>query len=53
VGAVLQGKQFVSANDLQRQERIHRAVNVGKHPCGQVTVFVLDQPDEVAQPTEE
>jgi hypothetical protein len=34
-------------------ERIHRAVNVGKKPYEQVTVFLLDRPDAVAQPTEE
>jgi quercetin dioxygenase-like cupin family protein len=34
-------------------ERIHRAVNVGKQPYEQVTVFLLDRPDAVAQPTEE
>ena len=34
-------------------ERVHRAVNVGKQPYEQVTVFLLDRPDAVAQPTEE
>ena len=34
-------------------ERIHRAINVGKQPYEQVTVFLLDRPDAVAQPTEE
>jgi hypothetical protein len=34
-------------------ERIHRAVNVGKQHYEQVTVFLLDSPDAVAQPTEE
>jgi quercetin dioxygenase-like cupin family protein len=34
-------------------ERVHRAVNVGRQPYEQVTVFLLDQPDAVAQPTEE
>ena len=33
--------------------RVHRAVNVGKQPYEQVTIFLLDQPDAVAQPTEE
>jgi quercetin dioxygenase-like cupin family protein len=32
--------------------RVHRAVNVGKQPYEQVTVFLLDRPDAVAQPTE-
>ena len=31
--------------------RVHRAVNVGKQPYEQVTVFLLDRPDAVAQPT--
>jgi hypothetical protein len=34
-------------------ERVHRAVNVGGQPYEQLTVFLLDQPDAVAQPTEE
>ena len=34
-------------------ERIHRAVNVGKQPYEQVTIFLLDRPDAVPQPTEE
>jgi hypothetical protein len=34
-------------------ERIHRAVNVGKQPYEQVTIFFLDRPDAVPQPTEE
>ena len=33
--------------------RVHRAVNVGKQHYEQVTVFLLDRPDAVAQPTEE
>jgi hypothetical protein len=33
-------------------ERVHRAVNVGKQPYEQVTVFLLDRPDAVPQPTE-
>lgn len=30
--------------------RIHRAVNVGRQPYEEVTVFLLDRPDAVAQP---
>jgi quercetin dioxygenase-like cupin family protein len=33
--------------------RVHRAVNVGEQPYEQVTVFLLDRPDAVAQPNEE
>jgi|SRR5579872_5171824 len=33
--------------------RVHRAVNVGRRPYEQVTVFLLDRPDAEAQPTEE
>ena len=33
--------------------RVHRAVNVGERPYEQVTVFLLDRPDAVAQPTEQ
>ena len=33
--------------------RVHRAVNIGKQAYEQVTVFLLDRPDAVAQPTEE
>ena len=33
--------------------RVHRAVNVGKRPYEQFTVFLLDRPDAVAQPIEE
>jgi len=33
--------------------RVHRAVNVGEQPYEQVTVFLLDRPDAVPQPTEE
>jgi quercetin dioxygenase-like cupin family protein len=33
--------------------RVHRAVNVGKRPYEQVTVFLLDRLDAVPQPTEE
>jgi len=32
--------------------RVHRAINVGKQPYEQVTMFLLDHPDAVAQPTE-
>ena len=34
-------------------DRIHRAVNVGKLPYDQVTIFLLDRADAVAQPNEE
>ena len=33
--------------------RVHRAVNVGSQTYEQVTVFLLDRPDAVPQPTEE
>ncbi len=33
--------------------RVHRAVNVGKQFYEQVTIFLLDRPDAVAQPIEE
>ena len=33
--------------------RVHRAVNIGKKIYGQVTIFLLDRADAVAQPTEE
>jgi hypothetical protein len=33
--------------------RVHRAVNVGKQPYEQVTVFLLDGPNAVPQPSEE
>ena len=33
--------------------RVHRAVNVGKQTYEQVTVFLLDHPDAVAQPSEQ
>ncbi len=32
-------------------ERIHRAVNIGNRDYEQVTAFLLDRPDAVAQPT--
>ena len=34
-------------------KRIHRAVNVGKKDYEQVTVFLLDHPDAVPQPSED
>jgi quercetin dioxygenase-like cupin family protein len=34
-------------------ERVHRAVNVGKQPYEQVTIFMLDHPDAVAQRSED
>jgi quercetin dioxygenase-like cupin family protein len=33
--------------------RVHRAVSVGNQPYEQVTVFLLDRPDAVPQPTNE
>jgi hypothetical protein len=33
--------------------RVHRAVNMGRHPYEQVAIFLLDQSDAVAQPNEE
>jgi quercetin dioxygenase-like cupin family protein len=33
--------------------RVHRGVNVGKQLYEQVTVFLLDRPDAVTQPTQE
>ena len=32
-------------------DRIHRAVNVGTTPYEEITVFFLDQPDAIPQPT--
>jgi quercetin dioxygenase-like cupin family protein len=32
--------------------RVHRAMNIGKQPDEQVTVFLLDPPDAAAQPSE-
>lgn len=32
--------------------RVHRAVNVGRQPYEQITVFLLDRPDAVPQPNE-
>ena len=34
-------------------DRVHRAVNVGKQPYEQITVFLLDRPDAAPQPNEE
>jgi quercetin dioxygenase-like cupin family protein len=34
-------------------KRVHRAVNVGEQPYEQVTVFLLDHPKAVPQPSEE
>jgi quercetin dioxygenase-like cupin family protein len=31
-------------------EHVHRGVNVGSRPYEEVTVFLLDRPDAVAQP---
>jgi len=33
--------------------RVHRAVNIGKQMYEQVTIFLLDRPDAVPQPTDE
>jgi quercetin dioxygenase-like cupin family protein len=33
--------------------RVHRAVNLGKQPYEPVTIFLLDRPDAVPQPSEE
>jgi quercetin dioxygenase-like cupin family protein len=33
--------------------RVHRAVNIGKQMYEQVTVFLLDRPDAVPQPTDD
>jgi hypothetical protein len=45
----------ISAGQVEWEEpteRIHRAVNVSKQPYEQVTVFLLDRPDAVAQPAQ-
>jgi hypothetical protein len=42
-----------TASPVMGSERIHQAMNIGKQPYEQVTVFLLDRPDAVAQPTEE
>jgi quercetin dioxygenase-like cupin family protein len=34
-------------------DRVHRGVNVGQFPYEEVTVFLLDHPDDVPQPPEE
>ena len=34
-------------------DRIHRAVNVGRQPYEEITVFFLDRPGAVPQPNEE
>ncbi len=34
-------------------DRVHRAVNVGRQPYEEITVFLLDHPDAVPQPREE
>jgi len=34
-------------------ERVHRGVNVGEQPYEEITIFFLDRPDAVPQPTEE
>ena len=32
--------------------RAHRAVNIGREPYEEVTIFFLDHPDAIAQPAE-
>ena len=32
-------------------DRIHRGVNVGEQPYQEITIFLLDRPDAVPQPT--
>jgi len=34
-------------------EHLHRVVNIGEQPYEQITIFLLDRPDAVAQPNEE
>ena len=34
-------------------DRIHRAVNLGKQPYEEITIFFLDRPDAAPQPNEE
>jgi quercetin dioxygenase-like cupin family protein len=34
-------------------DRVHRGVNIGVQPYEEVTVFFLDRPDAVPQPTED
>ncbi len=46
----------ITAGQVEWEEpsaRVHRAVNVGKQPYEQVTVFLLDRADAVPQLTEE
>jgi len=33
--------------------RVRRAINVGQKPYKQITIYLLDRPDAVAQPYEE
>ena len=33
-------------------DRIHRAVNVGEGPYEEITVFLMDRPDAIPQPTD-
>jgi hypothetical protein len=33
-------------------DRIHRAVNVGERPYEEITVFLMDRPDAIPQPTD-
>ena len=43
----------ITAGQVEWEEpsaRVHRAVNVGKRPYEQVTVFLLDQPNTIALP---
>jgi hypothetical protein len=42
-----------TASPVMESERVHRAVNVCKQPHEQVTIFLLDRSDAVAQATEE
>jgi quercetin dioxygenase-like cupin family protein len=49
-------KVQITAGQVEWEEpsaRVHRAVNIGKQPYEQVTVFLLDRPDAVPQPREE
>lgn len=34
-------------------DRVHRGVNVGQNPYEEITIFFLEQPDDVPQPKEE
>ena len=46
----------ITAGQVEWEEpsaRVHRAMNIGKQTYEQVSVFLLDRPDAVAQPTEE